>query len=102
MFLKAFLNKTTEVKLFNRSFRVIIYLSEYGYGTASVLILSLLAFVGLLLFPAVDIAWCKLMMTFFVALGVGTLSGDAILHIIPEVIVKSLFAMNIFAEFFYQ
>jgi len=50
-----------------------------------VLVISLLAFGGLLLFPSIGKTWYKLTIQFFIALGVGTLSGDALLHIIPEV-----------------
>ena len=49
------------------------------------LIISLLAFGGLLLFPTFGSNGYKLTMQFFIALGVGTLSGDALLHLIPEV-----------------
>nr|XP_039257757.1 zinc transporter ZIP4-like [Styela clava] len=59
---------------------------RYGYGTASVLIISLLAFLGLLMFPAIGTDGYKMTMQFFIALGVGTMSGDALLHIIPEVV----------------
>ena len=57
----------------------------YGYGTVAVLIISLLAFGGLLLFPAIGTPTYRLTMQFFIALGVGSLSGDALLHLIPEV-----------------
>ncbi|CAK8683641.1 unnamed protein product [Clavelina lepadiformis] len=58
---------------------------KYGYGTASVGIISALAFVGIFFFPVLESVKFKLVMQFFIALGVGTMSGDAILHIIPEV-----------------
>ena len=58
---------------------------EYGYGTLAVFIISLLAFIGLLLIPSVGTIGCKLAMQFFIALGVGALSGDALLHLIPGV-----------------
>ena len=60
-------------------------LQEYGYGTVAVLIISLLALGGLLMFPAIGSASYKLIMQFFIALGVGSLSGDALLHLIPQV-----------------
>nr|CAB3266267.1 zinc transporter ZIP12 [Phallusia mammillata] len=59
---------------------------RYGYGTVAVAVISLLAFVGILFFPVLSTSWFKLVMQFFIALGVGTLSGDAILHIIPEIV----------------
>jgi len=65
--------------------RPLIFILEYGYGTAAVLIISLLAFGGLLLFPSIGSVSYKMTMQFFIALGVGTLSGDALLHLIPEV-----------------
>nr|CAB3266265.1 zinc transporter ZIP12 [Phallusia mammillata] len=59
---------------------------RYGYGTLAVAVIGLLAFAGILFFPALSTPWFKLGMQFFIALGVGTLSGDAILHIIPEIV----------------
>ncbi|XP_039257745.2 metal cation symporter ZIP14-like [Styela clava] len=59
---------------------------RYGYGTASVFIISLLSFLGLVMFPAIGTGVYKMTMQFFIALGVGTMSGDALLHIIPEVV----------------
>lgn len=59
---------------------------KYGFGTLAVLIISLSAFGGLLLFPSIGSVSFKLTMQFFIALGIGTLSGDALLHIIPEVV----------------
>ena len=64
---------------------IFYHFAEYGYGTVAVLIISLLAFGGLLLFPTIGSPAYKLTMQFFIALGVGTLSGDALLHVIPEV-----------------
>uniref|UniRef100_F6X0G2 Uncharacterized protein n=1 Tax=Ciona intestinalis TaxID=7719 RepID=F6X0G2_CIOIN len=57
---------------------------KFGYGTAAVVVISMLAFVGILTFPTLNSPVFKMITQFFVALGVGTLSGDAILHIIPE------------------
>ncbi|XP_078481623.1 metal cation symporter ZIP8 [Ciona intestinalis] len=59
---------------------------KFGYGTAAVVVISMLAFVGILTFPTLNSPVFKMITQFFVALGVGTLSGDAILHIIPEVL----------------
>jgi len=71
--------------LTNQLKRIWNFSAEYGYGTLAVLLISLLAFVGLLFFPILNSQAFKLAMQFFIALGVGTLSGDAILHIFPEV-----------------
>ena len=68
---------------------VLIYFAEYGFGTAAVAIISALAFVGMVFFPMIRSEKFKLVMQFFVALGVGAMSGDAIFHIIPNV---SIFA----------
>jgi len=51
----------------------------------AVTIISMLAFGGMLFFPVVKSVKFRLTMQFFIALGVGTLSGDAIFHIFPDV-----------------
>lgn len=57
----------------------------YGYGTLSVAIISLLAILGLLLFPVLKTEGYKITMQFFIGLGIGTLAADAVVHIIPKV-----------------
>ena len=57
----------------------------YGYGTASVAIISLLAILGLILFPVLESRTYKIIMQFFIGLATGTLSSDALIHIIPQV-----------------
>ncbi|XP_064644190.1 metal cation symporter ZIP14-like isoform X2 [Lineus longissimus] len=56
---------------------------SYGYGTLSVFIISLMALLGAILIPCFGSNVYKLMMALFIALAVGTMCGDALLHLIP-------------------
>jgi hypothetical protein len=60
-------------------------LAEYGYGTLAVIIVSLLAVLGIAFIPLFKKNIYEYALQGFIALGVGTLSGDALLHLLPEV-----------------
>ena len=49
------------------------------------LIISLLALIGGLLFPCLQKDFIQDVLTLFIGLAVGTMAGDALLHLIPQV-----------------
>ncbi|XP_078580844.1 zinc transporter ZIP12-like isoform X1 [Branchiostoma floridae x Branchiostoma japonicum] len=57
---------------------------KYGYGTLAVLIISLLALIGVLFIPMFSSSLYKEALQGCIALGVGALTGDALLHLIPQ------------------
>lgn len=54
-------------------------------GFVSITIISLLSLLGVVLIPLMNRVFFKFLLSFLVALAVGTLSGDAFLHLIPHV-----------------
>ncbi|PVD37340.1 hypothetical protein C0Q70_04339 [Pomacea canaliculata] len=56
---------------------------KWGYGSLAVFIICLCAVLGVSLLPCIDRAIYKIVMGLFVGLAVGTLTGDALLHLIP-------------------
>jgi len=59
---------------------------RYLYASAAQAVLSFVPFLGLLIFQNIHSKAFKLAIHFFIALGIGSLSGDALLHLIPEVL----------------
>ncbi|KAJ8272943.1 hypothetical protein GJAV_G00095310 [Gymnothorax javanicus] len=53
-------------------------------GFFSITIISLLSLLGVVLIPLMNRVFFKFLLSFLVALAVGTLSGDAFLHLIPH------------------
>ncbi|CAI5676778.1 zinc transporter ZIP6 [Oreochromis niloticus] len=53
-------------------------------GFLSITIISLLSLLGVVLIPLMNKVFFKFLLSFLVALAVGTLSGDAFLHLIPH------------------
>ncbi|MGH0120659.1 UNVERIFIED_CONTAM: hypothetical protein FKN15_068234 [Acipenser sinensis] len=53
-------------------------------GFVSITIISLLSLLGVILIPLINRVFFKFLLSFLVALAVGTLSGDAFLHLIPH------------------
>ncbi|XP_013379925.1 zinc transporter ZIP6 isoform X1 [Lingula anatina] len=56
----------------------------YGYGSLAVFIISLLAIGGVFLIPCMGHTAYQYVMETFIALAVGTMAGDALLHLIPQ------------------
>ncbi|XP_074652393.1 metal cation symporter ZIP14-like isoform X2 [Tubulanus polymorphus] len=55
----------------------------YGYGTLAIAIISSFALLGALIVPCMGGNIYKCVMVMFIGLAVGTMSGDALLHLIP-------------------
>ncbi|MBI2043403.1 ZIP family metal transporter [Candidatus Pacearchaeota archaeon] len=64
------------------------------YSLASVLIVSLISFIGLFAF-SIKIKQLKKILIYVVAFAAGALFGSAFLHLLPELIEKSGFTLNI-------
>ncbi|XP_074857425.1 zinc transporter ZIP10 isoform X2 [Carettochelys insculpta] len=58
--------------------------SAWLYGIISITVISLLSLLGVILIPIINQGCFKFLLTFLVALAVGTLSGDALLHLLPH------------------
>lgn len=54
------------------------------WAFVSITVISLLSLLGVVLVPILNQACFKFLLTFLVALAVGTLSGDALLHLLPH------------------
>lgn len=60
-------------------------LAAWAGGVISITVISLLSLLGVVLIPLMNRVFFKFLLSFLVALAVGTLSGDAFLHLIPHV-----------------
>lgn len=75
--------------------------SVWGYGFLSVTLISLMSLLGVATIPFIGKSMYKKVLSLLVALAVGTLAGDAILHLIPHVstfyiqLTLSLYTVNI-------
>lgn len=58
----------------------------YGYGTLSVFVISLCSLMGVLLLPCLARHAYYYIMMGFIGLSFGTMTGDALLHLIPQVL----------------
>lgn len=54
-------------------------------GFISISVISVLSLLGVILVPLMNRVFFKFLLSFLVALAVGTLSGDAFLHLLPHV-----------------
>lgn len=59
--------------------------SAWICGIISITVISLLSLLGVILVPIINQGCFKFLLTFLVALAVGTMSGDALLHLLPHV-----------------
>ena len=60
-------------------------LLAWGYGFLSVTIISLASLAGVAIIPFIGKAIYKKALTMLVALAVGSLTGDSLLHLLPHV-----------------
>ncbi|KAM5280149.1 zinc transporter ZIP10 [Ctenodactylus gundi] len=58
--------------------------SAWIFGIISITAISLLSLLGVILVPIINQGCFKFLLTFLVALAVGTMSGDALLHLLPH------------------
>lgn len=59
-------------------------LHVWGYGVLSITVISLTSLLAIAIIPLIGRSVYKKIMSFLVALAIGTLSGDALLHLIPH------------------
>lgn len=59
-------------------------LCVWGYGVLSITVISLASLLAIAIIPFIGRSFYKKLMSFLVALAVGTLAGDALLHLIPH------------------
>ena len=62
-----------------------VFVPAWVGGIVSITVISLLSLAGVVLIPLMNRVFFKFLLSFLVALAVGTLSGDAFLHLIPHV-----------------
>ena len=68
-----------------------LFVTVWGYGFLSITIISLSSLLVIAIIPLIGHSVYHKLMSFLVALAVGTLSGDALLHLIPHVSTTSEF-----------
>ncbi|XP_051867076.1 zinc transporter ZIP10 isoform X3 [Pristis pectinata] len=66
------------------SLLTVVSYTVWIWGLVSITIISLLSVLGVVLVPIINQVCFKYLLTFLVALAVGTLSGDALLHLMPH------------------
>ena len=66
-------------------FTFVVYIAVWGYAILSVTAISLVGLVCVAVVPVMNRMMYDYLVQFLVALAVGTLTGDAILHLIPHV-----------------
>ena len=66
-------------------FDIIIFTLVYGWATLACFLVTLCSMIGIIIVPLASVKVYTGLMHLLVALAVSTLSGDALLHLIPEV-----------------
>lgn len=74
------------------------FLSAWIGGFISISVISFLSLLGVILVPLMNRVFFKFLLSFLVALAVGTLSGDAFLHLLPHVSINYCFIHYFRAE----
>jgi hypothetical protein len=76
------------------------FLIEFGYGSIAILFVSGLALLGILILPCFKKQFYDKIIKILTALAVGTLFSDAMLHILPEVIIILFCILIVFCLYF--
>lgn len=66
-------------------FKICLTIAVWVYATLSILGTSLCGLLGVAVIPCMDKEYYNSILQFLVALAVGTLAGDALLHLLPHV-----------------
>ena len=74
-----------ETSLFHRNDATYYLLLVWGYGLLSITVISLLSLSVISMIPCLKKSFYHIVMAYLIALAVGTLAGDAMLHLIPHV-----------------
>ena len=74
------------------------FLLVWGYGIAAVVVISLCSVVGALIVPFMQIIFYQKALVFLISLAVGTLAGDALLHLLPHVSIGLMFLFPFFFD----
>lgn len=59
---------------------------KYGYGTLSIIFITLLALLGIVIMPCFNKTFYDSLLRVLTGLAIGTLLSDALLHMIPEIL----------------
>lgn len=76
----------------------LFFLPAWIGGFISISVISFLSLLGVILVPLMNRVFFKFLLSFLVALAVGTLSGDAFLHLLPHVSINYCFIHYLKAE----
>lgn len=63
----------------------IVYVSVWGFSAIAVFVISLAGLLGVAVIPIMQKVLYNHILQFLVAVAVGALSGDALLHLLPHV-----------------
>lgn len=76
------------------------FVAAWVGGFVSITVISTLSLLGVLLIPLMNRVFFKFLLSFLVALAVGSLSGDAFLHLIPHVSQSEMRPSHLFTSVF--
>lgn len=69
-------------------------LAVWGYGSASISVISVLGLLAVSAIPCLQKVFLNTVLQFLVALAVGALTGDAMLHLLPHVSLQLLLEIS--------
>ena len=72
----------------------------WGYSIVAVFVISLVGLVGVVLIPFMEKQFYNHLLQFLVALAIGAMSGDALLHLFPHVSLCNVLFFLLFCKIF--